>query len=324
MSAVAGAERFDAPLTLLRSVGQVVLQANAMTGACLLAALLVSDLRLACAALIGAVVANVLASVTGYDARATRDGVHGFNGVLAALASFVLIGDTGQAIAVAILAASAATWLLGPWSRWLRTHGFAVYSSPCLLATWLWLSVLDTGIPHSGPSATDPPALPSDAASFVLRATHGILAGLAQTEFTSGALAGALVLAGIAAASRRHALWAVAGAALASAIHLLIGAHPATFSLGLLGFNGALTALALAGSGARTALGGVIIAALLQYAAGLAGLPALSAPFVIATWSALGLKQLTQRANAQTEPGACSRAIIRERRRIDVSAGEHR
>ena len=49
--------------TLLRSLGQIVLQPNAFTGACLLAAWLLCDPRLACAALMGAIAANVSAGV---------------------------------------------------------------------------------------------------------------------------------------------------------------------------------------------------------------------------------------------------------------------
>lgn len=109
--------------TLLRSLGQIVLQSNAFTGACLLAAWLLCDPRLACAALMGAVAANVGAVLAGYREDDTRAGVHGFNGALAGLAAFSFVADNATAAAVAILTATGTAWLLEPWSRWLRAWG---------------------------------------------------------------------------------------------------------------------------------------------------------------------------------------------------------
>jgi urea transporter len=309
--------------TLLRSLGQIVLQENAFTGACLLAAWLVCAPRLACAALIGAVAANIGAVLAGCDDADTRAGLHGFNGALAGLAAFVFIGDGCTAAAVAILAGSASAWLIAPLSRWLRPWGAGFYSSPCLLVTWLWLPFAR----HEAASAAATPAqsfwrlfpagLPGARGLFttfsphvacassgglplVARAAQGILAGLAQTGFASGPWAGLLVLGGIAAASRRHALLALAGAGLGSAVQVWLGASPAAFDAGLLGLNGALTALALAGRGRAAATGGILWSAALQQIAMRAGLPALTAPFVVATWSVVWL---TRRRYPEQNPG---------------------
>lgn len=274
MHTVTDQARSAALRTLLRSVGQIVLQPNAFTGACLLAAWLVCDARLACAALIGATAANVAAVLAGYDEDDTRAGLHGFNGALAALAAFVFIADNATAAAVAILAATGTAWLLAPWSRWLRRRGLSGYSSPCLIVTWLWLPLVNINPARVRPLhvVTLTPGL------------DGVFAGLAQTGFACGAFPGLLVLIGIAAASRRAAGWALTGAALASAMHLALGASPASFDAGLLGFNGALTALALGRSGWRAVAGGVLLAVVLQWLAGYSGLPVMTAPFVIATW----------------------------------------
>lgn len=269
--------------TLLRSLGQIVLQANAFTGACVLAGWLVCDPRLACAALIGAMSANISAVLAGYPDDELRAGLQGFNGALAGLAAFSLIADDTTAAAIAILAATATAWLLEPWSRWLRSHGLGAFSSPCVIVTWLWLPM----------SASAPPSA-TTAAAHTLDATglgSGLLAGLAQTGFASSAWAGALVLLGIAAGSPRHALYALTGAAFASVEQLLLGAPATSFNAGLLGFNGALTALALTECGVAWMLGGVTLAAILQAGTTCAGVPALSAPFVAATWAVQWLRQ---------------------------------
>jgi urea transporter len=267
--------------TLLRSLGQIVLQPNAFTGACLLAAWLLCDPRLACAALMGAVAANVSALLAGYREDATRAGLHGFNGALAGLAAFSFIADNATAAAVAILAATGTAWLLKPWSRLLRSSGLGVFSSPCLIVTWLWLPLVTRVTPPASPITEHTPG----AAQFTAQLSHGLLAGFAQTGFASGALPGLLVLIGIAAASRRYALCALVGAGLASAMHLLLGANASSFDTGLLGFNGALSAIALTDFGIAVTLGGVALSVVLQAAAAHYALPAMTAPFVLATWS---------------------------------------
>ncbi len=273
--------------TLLRSLGQIVLQANAFTGACLVAGWLLCDPRLACAALIGAVAANVSAALTAYSDDDLRAGLHGFNGALAGLAAFSLIADNATAAAIAILAATGTAWLLEPWSRWLRTRQLGYFSSPFLIVTWLWLPMV-----ASGP---EPARLAATSTLDAAQLGGGVLAGLAQTGFASGAMAGAFVLIGIAAASTRHALCALIGAVLASSLHILLGAAASSFDAGLLGFNGALTALALTDCGVLWMLGGVAISVALQAAAAYVGFAALSAPFVAATWSVQWLRQRTIR-----------------------------
>jgi urea transporter len=287
--------------TLLRSLGQIVLQSNAFTGACLLAAWLVADPRLACAALTGAVAANIGALLAGCSEDDTRAGLHGFNGALAGLAAFTFIADDATAAAVAILAATATAWLLEPWSRWLRGRGLGFYSSPCLIVTWLWLPLLRIS------TAPVPPVHLVNLAQIA----DGVFSGLAQTGFATGAVPGCLVLMGIAAASGRHAAWALLGAGVSSAAHLLLGANPASFDAGLLGFNGALTALALADCCWPAALGGMLLSVVLQQVAGHYGLPVMTAPFVAATWSVRWLtrRRTAGRAANASQPAGRRRAV---------------
>jgi len=274
--------------TLLRSLGQIVLQPNACTGACVLAALLVCDVRLACAALIGAVAANVSAILAGCDEDDTRAGLHGFNGALAGLAAFTFIADVTTAIPVAILAATATAWLLEPWSRWLGKQGLGVYSSPCLMVTWAWLPSIRFAASAAHSSATR--------AGFLVHTLQGTLAGIAQTTFATGALSGLFVLAGIAAASRRHAWWAFAGAGMASVGQVLLGAPLSSLQAGMLGFNAALTALAVADCGALVILSAVALSVVLQQIAGYAGWPMMTAPFVVAVWGTRwGMDRFTSR-----------------------------
>jgi urea transporter len=258
---------------LLRSLGQIVLQPNAWTGACIVVALALTDARLACAALLGAAAANMAAVLT----RAGRDeiaqGLYGFNGALAALAAVTFASDP-VAIGLAPLAAAGAALVQRALARPLAHWRQSPYSSPCLAVTALWLPFV--AAQHVG-------ALSASFASFAAFAP-GALSGVAQTTFAQGVWPGALIVAGLALSSRRAAAFALGGAAVSSTLMLVFGAGGDAFAAGLLGFNGALTAIALAPRGVAAALAGTLVAALLQGLAMRAGLTCLTAPFVLSTW----------------------------------------
>ncbi|WP_175674296.1 urea transporter [Burkholderia ambifaria] len=259
---------------LLRSIGQIVLQANAFTGAMLVAALALTDLRLACAALVGAAAANVTAVLTGAERRAVEQGLHGFNGALAALVA-VVFAPAPLALVLAPLAAIGAALvqraMRTPLAKWRQ----CAYSSPCLAATALWLPFV--AMQHASGAATDAaPTLSSVAAA--------LLSGVAQTAFAQGAWAGMLIVAGLAVASRRAAAFALGGAIVSTVLLVALGAGDTGFTDGLLGFNGALAALALMSRGTRAALAAAALAALIQWLAMRADVPALTAPFALASW----------------------------------------
>ncbi|WP_321789697.1 urea transporter [Paraburkholderia sp. J94] len=282
----AASDRLAAPLrTLLRSLGQIVLQRHAGTGAGVLAALALCDARLACAALIGATAANVCALLGGTALAQIDDGLAGFNGALAALAAFTFGGDPATAVALALLAAAASAWLGAPLARRLGKIGLAVYSSPCLAATWIWMA-LRTTVPPTVIDENSAHAAPS--LNLAAHALNGTLSGLAQTAFATGALPGLVLLAGIALSSRRAAAYALGGAALASGIEWLAGVPGASFDAGLCGFNGALAALAACTLGARAAICATMLAAALHLVAVCLGLPAMTAPFALAGWAVHG------------------------------------
>ncbi|MEM5452940.1 urea transporter [Paraburkholderia guartelaensis] len=270
---------------LLRSLGQIVLQAHAGTGACLLAALALTDWRLAFAALLGAAAANVCSVVAGHANAAIRDGLAGFNGALAALAAFTFVGDAGTAAALALIAGGASAWIAGPLDRHLARARLGLYSVPCLIATWIWLPLHPGSAPVASAIAAAPLAPRGTPLAAAAHAAAGVLSGLAQTTFASGAAAGLCVLAGLSWSSRRAAAYALGGAALASTLELACGASPDAFGAGLAGFNGALAALAVCALGTRAAICATMLAAALHLAAVRCGLPALTAPFVLASWS---------------------------------------
>ncbi|WGY71677.1 urea transporter [Burkholderia cepacia] len=260
---------------LLRGIGQIVLQANALTGALLLAALALTDLRLASAALVGSAAASMTAVLTGAERRDVEQGLHGFNGALAALIAVLFAPHQLAAIAlvplVSIGAALVQRAMRGPLARWRQCP----YSSPCLAVTALWLPFV--ALQHASGAAVAP-------ALTLASATDALLSGVAQTTFAQGAWAGVLIAAGIAVASRRAAAFALGGAIVSTVLLVALGANGALFADGLLGFNGALAALALMPRGPRAALAAAALAALIQWLAMRANIPVFTAPFALASW----------------------------------------
>ncbi|AOI60291.1 urea transporter [Burkholderia diffusa] len=261
--------------TLLRGVGQIVLQANAVTGALLLAALAITDMRLASAALVGSAAASMTAVLTGSEPHDVEQGLHGFNGALAALIAVLFAPSSLAAIALvpggSIGAALAQRAMRVPLARWRQCP----YSSPCLVITALWLPFVASQ--HaSDATASAPLTLPSVA--------DALLSGLAQTTFAQGPWAGMLIVAGLVVASRRAAAFALGGTLVSTVLLVASGASGASFADGLLGFNGALAALALMPRGPRAAFAAAALAALIQWLATRAGLSAFTAPFALASW----------------------------------------
>ncbi|HDR8919851.1 TPA: urea transporter [Burkholderia vietnamiensis] len=260
---------------LLRSIGQIVLQANAFTGAMLIGALALTDLRLAGAALAGAAVANLTAALSGAAHCHVEQGRHGFNGALAALAAVSFAPAPLAALALAPSAALGAALvqraLRTPLAKWRQCP----YSAPYIAATALWMPLV--AVQHPIDAATSATLTPASIAC-------ALSSGMAQTTFAQGAWPAALIVAGIAAASRRAAAFALGGAIVSSVLLVAFGASGAAFDAGQLGVNGALAALALMSRGTRTALAAAALAALLQWLAMRVGLVALTAPFALASW----------------------------------------
>lgn len=310
--------------TLLRGLGQVLLQPHAGTGAGVLAGLLLADPALGCAALAGTAAANIAALLTGgakggssvlgsasrqagmavampaatAGAQSTQAaphgaddsgdsarqtdladmalGLHGYSGALAALAAVALIPDRSQAFAIALIAAMLAGALYRPIAHGLARRGGGAYSLPAAIATACWLPWFMPAAVHHAGAWPGAPAVLSGAA----------LASFAQAAFASGTLPGLFLLAGLALASPRAAGLGLLGALLGSVLLLAAGGtdtrSAGACAAGLLGYNGALAAIALAARGPRIALAGALGASLLHLLALRLGLPPFSAPFAIA------------------------------------------
>lgn len=277
--------RFDTLRTAGRGIGQILLQRNALSGAVMVIGLAVESPLRALAALVGCLVGSATARLAGYDRQAIADGLYGFNGALVALAATVFLHPGPVQLCAAIAGAVLSTWIAHLFAR----RSVTGYTAPFILTCWLLLGLarlLAPGLllPTKDAAAASAPDL---AGALFRHAGQVLFAG-------DGWLPGALFLAAVAIESRRTALYALTGAALPLAVAACTGPDSAAFNTGLYGYNAVLCAVALAGPARRdtaAAAAAALLSVALQSAGMRAGIPTLTAPFVLSVWIVTALRR---------------------------------
>jgi len=299
----AGSSSIPEPvLVVLRGIGQVFFQENALTGALFVAGIAMSSPLMALGAVIGSVIGTVTASQLKFDKGELSAGIYGFNSTLVGIATFFFFQPSAISIGLLVVGCVAATLL----TRLMRRQvPFPTYTSPFIVTTWV-IFFLGRALNAAG---TDPgaallvPNLPVH--PFIEATAHGI----GQVMFQGSVWTGVLFLVGIFISDRKHAAWVLAGAVLGMLVasyHLAAGARGLdperlidraqfeNIALGLYGYNATLAAVALS-LWRRSLIPpvlGILVSVPLTEFVPLLGLPALTAPFVLATWLVMSIGSL--------------------------------
>ena len=286
---------------LLRGIAQVMLQNNRYCGLLLLLGLWVNSALFAVAALLGTLVSTVCAFWLGAERSEIRDGLHGYNGTLVAIALVTFLQPTALTWGLVVLACALVSVVTLAGQAALQPWRLPVLTAPFVLVTlMLVLAIARLGhLPatHSLPMATLPvTATVGDVAGGMVAAAtlwQGLLNGVAQIFLQENPLTGALFLLALLVSSRRAALAAAGGALLGLLLAWLLGGAEDALRAGTYGFNSALVALALEGAlPARHEVVWLILAGLMAVLAFAAlatalatfGVPALTLPFVLVVW----------------------------------------
>jgi urea transporter len=289
--------------TLFRGIGQVFFQDNAITGILFALGIALSSLPMAIGAIVGSAIGSGLAWGLKFDKSELTAGIYGFNATLVGIATLFFFEVSGVSIAMLVggcVAATLLTWLMRGYLP------FPTYTSPFIVVTWV-LYLLGKSLPVV-------PVDPSQASLLVPVVPAGFLVesavhGVGQVMFQASLWTGLLFLAGIALNNRQHACFVL----VASVLGLLLAAHNVdtamraldperlversqfdNIQLGLYGYNATLVAVALLlwrPSLVYPLLGIVGAVALTEWVP-LLGLPALTAPFVLATWAVMIIARL--------------------------------
>lgn len=291
---------------LLRGIGQVVFQNNALSGLIILLALFFNSWIYGVTCLFGVTVATATAIVLKADRELVRNGLFGFNGALVALALVAFTSADFRDGAVPsflmtvyiVFAAGMTTVVFQAIATLLGPHKVAALTAPFVLTGWLFLfAVLKFEGLDAGPLAK--PISPEQfdaAAAYVLPTWYmGIGNAIGQIFFQDNWISGYLILVGIAVNSRISAAMALIGAAGAALVAAIFGGPEGAIRDGLFGYNAALTAIALGGfflvlswrSFAYT-LFGIVVTTWLWASIAIflkpIGMPVLTSAFVLVTW----------------------------------------
>lgn len=281
---------------ILRGIGQVFFQGNALTGICFLVAIAASSPLMALGGLVGAAIGTGVAKAARWNAGEISDGIYGFNATLVGIASFFFFQPSAVLVvllAVGCVVATLLTWLMR------GKVPFPTYTAPFVVTTWV-LHAIGTAA-GLAPVTGYPTLVPDPPMSFTLGAiSHGI----GQVMFQGSFWTGLLFLVGIAISDRRHAALVLAG----SIVGMLVAWHHTTeatraidperlvespiletIRLGLYGYNATLApvALYLWRRSLIPALLGMMLTVPITELVPQLGIPALTALFVLATWIVL-------------------------------------
>lgn len=270
-------------LVALRGIGQVMFEGHAGTGLLFLAGIAVASPLMAVGAVIGAVIGPLVARLAGFDRSEIDDGTHGFNPTLVGIALLFFLKPVPLAWGLLVAGCIAATFLTRAFRGYLP---FPTYTAPFILVTWLAIitahAMAGTGIDvaHAPPAHTP--------VGFV----QAVLDGAAEVMFGANIVTGLLFLIGIALSDRWHAAIALIGSIAGTALSYYHNDPAETIGIGIYGYNAALAAMAVflwRRSLLLPLLAALISVPLTEFFPKSLGIPALTAPFVVATWIMLAI-----------------------------------
>ncbi|MCU0960991.1 MAG: urea transporter [Pirellulaceae bacterium] len=281
-------------LVVLRGIGQILFQENALTGALFVLGIALSSPVMAVGIVLGAAIGTAVGWFLKFDRTEVLAGIYGFNAALVGIATWFFFQPGLLSIVLLVVGCIAATAL----TRFLRGYvPFPTYTTPFVVTTWVVHAVGQAwGAVSAGPGYFV--LIPEPPVGSLLEATaHGV----SQIMFQASIWTAVLFVVGVAVGDRRHAGWLVVGSLVGmifAAYHVDAGMRAIdperlvertqfeNIQLGLYGYNAAVVAIALWlwRRSILTTLFGIFLTVPLTEWIPRLGVPALTAPFVVAAW----------------------------------------
>lgn len=270
--------------TLLKGIGQIMLQESQLTGLFFLAGIFYGSVYMGIGAILAVLCGTMTAKVLRYDETEIQKGLYGFSAALVGAAlPFYFEPVLATWIAV-VIGAPLATIL----QHFFITKKIPVFTLPFVMVTWIILYLFHQVYPVpvsellTASSKTDY----NFGAAFI---------GFGQVIFQGSLFAGIAFFIGVFINAPIAAIYALAASALAALLakHFLVPAE--TIEMGLFGYNAVLCAIVFAGAQKMDGLW-ILIAVFLAVMIGLLmsaqNLTQLTFPFVAATCITLAIKNL--------------------------------
>lgn len=285
--------------SVLRGVGQVMLQNNSYAGLLFLIGIFYNSALFGFAVLVGTVASTVTAMLLGVKRSNVREGLFGFNGALVAVALLYFLQPDLLAWCYVIIASACTTVVMAALLNVLDTWKVPALTAPFVFTTLCFvLACARFGRLHSThllPTAGLPKAATVEGIVTMSTVAYGLFSGVAQVFFQANVITGVLFTIGLLISSRAACVAALCGSLMGLLAAWGLGAAEPAIRAGAFGFNSVLTAIALGSvffvrdvaSTVYTALA-VVVTAVVFAAVSAAlepiGIPALTSPFVIVVW----------------------------------------
>jgi len=261
-------------LSVLRGLGQIMLQRNAATGVGFVLAIAINSPVAAFAACLGSLAGTALAWLGKFPPTETRDGLYGFNAALVGIATVHFHPLSIIVAAAGICGVVVATGLM----RTMQLRSLNPYTFPFVLTVWLMFLLIPPGQATGSSRVTS---------GYTL--ADGFLQAFGQVMFQGNSLTGLVFVVAILINSTRCAGFATLGAAVAVATAAALGWPADQLAAGIHGYNAVLSAIALAlvSRGFILPVIGITLSIAITRVLLVSGVPALTFPFVLATWIVL-------------------------------------
>lgn len=262
--------------TILKGLGQIMLQENWVTGGIFLIGICIGSIPMGIGAMLGATVGTLTAQFLKFDATNTEKGLYGFSASLNGVALLVFFKPVFLVWAFIVLGAMAAAIL----QHLFIIKKVSVYTLPFVLVTWLLVFILHRFFPGMALSNFTETMPPKNDFTFAFK-------GFGQVIFQGSLLSGLLFFGALFLSSPIAALYGLAGSIIAPifSAHFL-AADPEAIYLGLHGYNAVLCAIVFSGTKLNDgmwALTATLIACAVSWLMAKYSLIELTAPFVFST-----------------------------------------
>lgn len=255
-----------------------------------------NDLTIFVSALFCTIIANIFARLLKANSQLIKDGLYGYNAFLIGIAGAVFLRPSALMIGPLLLGTALSVLMIFIITEKMpQKLSFPALTFPFVFITWMMLFMVQGYFPELKQNF-----LPSPATKVLI---EGPLKSFSQILILENSLTGALILAGLFFNSWRGGLYSLLAIGLTFVVAYVTGVDPYFLGQGLYSYNAILTAIALGSVFLKKgfeALGGTIagIAFTLVFqeflgnALATMGLPILTAPFVLAVWTILGIRSL--------------------------------
>jgi len=267
--------------SLLCSFSQIMLQKNAATGLLFIVAIGMSSPIMLLGSTIAVLSALFVAQLLQYEPEAIHSGLYGYNAALAGAAIFLFLPVSLFSLMLVFFVGAMSTFIM----RFLlvKLPNFPVFTVPFLVSIWLVLLAIEilaidiNQIPFTG---------------YALGDFYTVMRGIGQVMFQGFWLSGLFIIVGLFLHSYKVAIWSFIGSILGVVIAYFFSFPEELIQQGLYGFNASLSAIALAQRFNKAnwpIIIGIILSTILTRYFELLALPALTAPFVLASWMVMVL-----------------------------------